>query len=239
MSRTNKFKMGNRNPNINTPIFGEREDLKEKDNQNEFQKQKQADEQLVKQKISQEYTADIFGKALSSAEHYSSRFGKKSIKNMQFNYYNLFDSGITKNKEELKKAIIAFLDILQTYYQIDGKCFPSGIKINEVKAYLTSLKANCANPEDQKIYDSFISVINGQWIDFSGFFNTEKAVVDPNVLATKGIQALKSAGRQENSWEKKALDQGNYDVGLKLGKNWTDNQNYSNFNSNYEDFTNK
>ena len=83
------------------------------DNQGKQLMEKQIHKQLVEQKISQEYSADIMGKALSSAEHYSSRFGNKKIKNMQFNYYNLFDSGIKKNKEELKKSIITFLDILQ------------------------------------------------------------------------------------------------------------------------------
>jgi hypothetical protein len=234
--KSGKPQMGTKNSkttsklNINDPIFTEKEESNINTQQYNLLSQQQANEQLVKQKISEEYTADIFGKALSSAEHYSSRFGKRQIINMQFNYYNLFDSGINKGKEELKKSIIAFLDILQDYYQIDGKCFPSGIKINEVKKYLNILKENCTSIEDQNIFDAFISVINGKRIDFSGFFNTEKAFVNPNLLATKGINVLKSTGRQEKEWEKKVLENGNYDVSLNIGKNWTDNKNFSNLN---------
>lgn len=66
-----------------------------------------ANKQLVKQKISQEYTADIMGKALTYAEHYSSRFGKSHFTNFKFNYYNIYDSGINKNKESLKKGLIS------------------------------------------------------------------------------------------------------------------------------------
>lgn len=228
-----RYKMGSQNTNIESPIFEEDNNSKPQPNYN-IQIQGKVEKQLVKQKISQEYTADIFGKALSSSEHYSSRFGKKPIKNMQFNYYNLFDSGINKNKEELKKSIIAFLDILQDYYLIDGKCFPSGIDINQVKNYLMQLKENFDNLEDRNIYDLFISIIDGKRIDLSGFFNTKNAAIDPKVLTTKGIQVLKSTGRQEKQWEEKVLKNGNYDVGFNLGKNWTDNKNYSNMHSNME-----
>lgn len=232
--RPRKHQMGANNPKptstINDPVFLEKEESNIITQQNNFQAQMQANEKLVKQKISEEYTADIFGKALSSAEHYSSRVGKKKIINMQFNYYNLFDSGINKSDEELKKSIIAFLDILQDYYQMDGQKFPSGIKINEIIKYLTQLKENCINLDDKNIFDAFISIINGKRVDFSGFFNTKNAFVNPNLLATKGINVLKSAGRQEKDWEKKVLKDGNYDVGLNIGKDWTDNKHFSNLN---------
>lgn len=122
---------------------------------------------------------------------------------MQFNYYNLYDSGDTKNKEDLKKAIITFLDILQDYYEMDGKCFPSGININYIQTYLLSLKSNCPNLEDQKIFDMFIWVINGKRFDFSEFFNTQNASINPKILTTKGISVLKSAEGKKKIRKKK------------------------------------
>ena len=192
-----------------------------------------ADKQLVKQKISQEYTADIMGKALTYAEHYSSRFGKCPLKTFQFNYYNIYDSGINKNKESLKKGLISLLNIMQDYYEMDGKCFPKGIKINDVKNYLTQLKFNCKDLEDQKIFDAFILILDGKQFDFSSFFNTQNAHVDPNMLTTKGISVMKGALKQEKKWEKKALEEGDYDVGLKIGKDWKDNEDVADLGDDY------
>jgi hypothetical protein len=220
MANNYPHNMGNNPPNF----IGD-----ECHNQGKKLVQKKIHKQSVEQKISQEYSADIMGKALSSAEHYSSRFGNKKIKNMKYNYYNLFDSGIKKDKEELKKSIITFLDILQDYYQMDGNSFPSGIKINEVKVDLNRFKNNFDNKEDQQIYDYFIAILNGQRIDFQEFFNPKNAFIDPNKLANNGIKSLKSAGRQEKNWEKNVLEKGNYDVGLIIGKNWTDNPHFDNF----------
>lgn len=65
--------------------------------------------------------------------------------------------------------------------------------------------------EDQKIFDMFIGVINGKRFDFIEFFNTENASIDPKILTT--------TGRQEKNSEKKVLENGDYDVGLNIGKN--------------------
>ena len=120
-------------------------------------------------------------------------------------------AGVLKAKKELIKVIIAFLDISQDYYSMDGKCFPSGVNINDVQTYLISLKFKCPYLEDQKIFDMFIGVINGKRFDFIEFFNTENASIDPKILTT--------TGRQEKNSEKKVLENGDYDVGLNIGKN--------------------
>ena len=192
-----------------------------------------ANKQLVKQKISQEYTADVLGKALTYAEHYSSRFGKCPLTNFQFNYYNIYDSGINKDKESLKKGLISLLNVIQGYYELDGKCLPSGIKISEVKNYLTQLKLNCKDLEDQKIFDAFILILDGKQFDFSSFFNTQNAHVDPNMLTSKGIKVMKGALKQEKKWEKKALEEGDYDVGLQIGKDWKENKNVPDLDDDY------
>ena len=194
--------------------------------------QMQKDKQLVKQKISQEYTADILGKALTYAEHYSSRFGKDHFTNFQFNYYNIYDSGINKDKQSLKKGLISLLNVIQTYYELDGKCFPKGIKIKEVQDYLTKLKSNCKE-EDQQIFDAFILILDGKQFDFSSFFNTQNAHVDPNMLTSKGIKVMKGALKQEKTWEKKALEEGDYDVGLQIGKDWKENKNVPDLDDDY------
>ena len=71
-----------------------------------LQKQMQINQQLLKQKISQEYTTDMLGRALSKAEFLSSRFGKSNLVNKQFNYYNRFDNGMEKDKDNLTKSFI-------------------------------------------------------------------------------------------------------------------------------------
>ena len=203
--KKNKKTMGNTNPqqNISEPMFGQTNASNNYNLNNNLLAQKQIDQQLVKQKISQEYTADIIGKALSQAENYSSRFGIKKIINMQFNYYNLYDSGINKDRESLKKCLISLLNIIQTYYEIDGKCFPSGININNAKNYLVKLKENCKDLEDQRIFDDFISILNGQKCNFSSYFNTQNAHVDPNMLVKQGISVIKSSAKEEKNGKKK------------------------------------
>jgi hypothetical protein len=227
-TKKNYFKpMGNTNApkKISEPMFGEPNVSNSCGENSDLLAEKLMDQQLVKQKISEEYTADIIGKALSQAEHYSSRFGIRNIINMQFNYYNLYDSGINKDRESLKKCLISLLNIIQTYYEIDGKCFPSGININNAKNYLVKLKENCKDLEDQRIFDDFISILNGQKCNFSSYFNTKNAHVDPNMLVKQGISVIKSSAKEEKKWEKKAMEEGDYPVGLQIGKDWKENEN--------------
>ena len=228
----NKKMGGHSSPSIQSAVFDQPNTPNNIINCGGTTTQTLANKQLVKQKISQEYTADVLGKALTYAEHYSSRFGKCPLTNFQFNYYNIYDSGINKDKESLKKGLISLLNVIQSYYEFDGKCFPSGIKISEVKGYLTQLKFNCKE-EDQKIFDAFISILDGKQFDFSSFFNTQNAHVDPNMLTTKGIKVMKGALKQEKKWEKKALEEGDYDVGLQIGKDWKENKNVPDLDDDY------
>ena len=189
------------------------------------QQQSLVSKDLVKQKISQEYTTDMLGKALSSAEHFTNRFGKKTnLLKMQFNYYNLFDSGLTKDKENLKKSLMVFLDTLQFYYETDSKKdFPINYEKKDIIMYLNFLKSNC-DEKDQDIFDAFICIINGGHVDFSTYFN-KKAKVDPNVLVTNGVSSMKFASRQEKEWKKKVMERGDYPIELKMGMDWNSNNN--------------
>ena len=200
------------------------------------QAQYQIKKNLVKQKISQEYTNDMLGKALSSAEHLSNRFGKEKNKlDMKFNYYNLFDSGLTKSKENLKKSLMTFLDALQYYYETDHtQDFPSNFSKQDIINYLKYLGSNCYE-EDQDIFTDFIRIIKGGKVDFSVYFN-KNAKVDPNVLATNGVSSMKLAARQEKEWEDNVAERGDYPVGLKMGMDWNSNRHIPNSmkNQNYK-----
>lgn len=204
------------------------------DEYNEFntyepcQAQYQVKKDLVKQKISQEYTNDMLGKALSSAEHLSNRFGKTKNKfDNRFNYYNLFDSGLTKNKENLKKSLMTFLDALQYYYETDPvQDFPSNFSKQDIINYLKLLGSNC-HEEDQDIFRDFITIIKGGKVDFSVYFN-KNAKVDPNVLATNGVSSMKFAGRQEKEWEENVAEKGDYPVELKMDMDWNTNKHIPN-----------
>lgn len=192
------------------------------------QAQYQVRKDLMKQKISQEYTNDMLGKALSSAEHFSNRFGRTKNKfDMKFNYYNLFDHGMTKNKENLKKSLMISLDALQYYYETDPiKTFPSNFSKQDIINYVKMLGNNCYE-EDQAVFKDFIDIIKGGKVDFSVYFNNN-AKVDPNILATNGVSSMKFAANQEKEWEENAVEQGDYPIKLKMGMDWNSNKHIPN-----------
>lgn len=210
------------------------------------QKQIKVNKQFLKQKLSQEYTNDMLGRALSKAEYISSRFGKLDLLNKQFNYYNRFDNGISKDKVNLVKSFINSLDTLQDYYEIEGKekTFPSNMNQNQLIKYIENLRDNLnkdvadANKKQVKngqendskedldeiivkLFNDFIHIIRGgSPINFDNYFNTKIASADPNKLAKSGIDAMKFAAKQEAEWIKKIEEEGDYDIKLEIGKDW-------------------
>ena len=193
-------------------------------NNNKFQvSQMQINKQLIAQKISEEYTNDMLGRALSKAENFANRFGKQAIQSY-FNYYNRFDNGFVKDKNSLRKSLINALDTLQDYYEMDGKKkkFPINFDQKSIINYISNLGNNCL-PEDQEIFEDFITIIKGdEHIDFDYNFN-KNCKVDPNVLCDNGIQTMKSAARQEKIWKQRVLEQGNYNCELQINKDWKNN----------------
>ena len=202
-----------------------------KENKDLIQENILVDKQLIKLKISEEYTNDMLGRALSKAEYYSSRFGKKNIDNKKFNYYNRFDNGLNKEKENLLKSFINSLDTLQDYYEVDGenKRFPSNFKQKDIIKYIENLRDNCCNNDpNKKYFNIFIEIIKGEKkVNFGNFINTENASVNPNVLVTSGISSIKFVRRQEKEWKEKAEKNGDYPVELKVGIDWNNNKHIS------------
>ncbi len=198
-------------------------------NSNKFQvSQMQINKQLIAQKISEEYTNDMLGRALSKAENFANRFGKQAIQSY-FNYYNRFDNGFVKDKNSLRKSLINALDTLQDYYEMDGdeKKFPSNFTEDDICEFIQYLGNNCL-PEDQQIFKDFITIIKGErHIDFDYNFN-KNCKVDPSVLCDNGIQTMKSAARQEKIWKQRVLEQGNYNCELQINKDWKNNANLNN-----------
>lgn len=189
---------------------------------------KLVDKQLLKQKLNQEYSADMLGRALSKAEYLSSRFGENKTFDKKFNYYNRFDNGITKDKTKLIKSFINAIDTLQDYYEMDGKerKFPSNFKQSKIIEYVEFMRNNVKKEELLviKLFNDFIDIIKGdKKINFDDYFNYKEAFVNPNVLVTSGIDTMKLAAIQEDEWKKKVEEKGNYDVELKTGGDWTDN----------------
>ena len=186
------------------------------------------DKQLMKLKVAEEYTNDMLGRALSKAEFYSSRYGKKSLDNKMFNYYNRFDNGFNKEKENLIKSFINALDTLQDYYEEDGKNkrFPANFKKEQIIRYIKYLRDNCNdNDINKKYFDDFIKIINGKKVNFTNFVNSQNAVVDPKILITSGISSMKFVERQEKEWKENFKKNGDYPVELKFGINWENNKN--------------
>jgi len=186
------------------------------------------DKQLLKMKVAQEYTNDMLGRALSKVEHYSSRFGKQNIDKKKFNYYNRFDNGFNKEKDNLIKSLINALDTLQDYYEEDGKnkIFPENFKQGNIIIYIKNLRDNCfENDPNRKYFNDFIKIISGKKVNFANLFNTQNAVVDPNILITSGISTMKYVERQEKQWKEKAEKEGDYPITLNVGMDWDNNKN--------------
>jgi hypothetical protein len=184
----------------------------------------------MKLKVAEEYTNDMLGRALSKAEFYSSRYGKKSLDNKMFNYYNRFDNGFNKEKENLIKSFINALDTLQDYYEEDGKNkrFPANFKKEQIIHYIKYLRDNCNdNDINKKYFDDFIKIINGKKVNFTNFVNSQNAVVDPKILITSGISSMKFVERQEKEWKENFKKKGDYPVELKFGIKWENNKNIS------------
>ena len=220
--KTNVKKNNNRKKEED--IIMEDESRNQSKKEQKYQTSIQIDKQLVKQKISEEYTNDMLGRALSKAEYLSSRFGKKQIEH-HFNYYNRFDNGFTKDKEDLKKSLINALDTLQDYYEMDGpkKRYPKNFDQKKIIKYIKQLKESCSE-EDEGIFDDFINIILGAHVNFDQYFNHD-CKVDPHVLATNGVSSMKFAAKQEKEWKNKALKNGDYDVNLNMDQNWNNNTN--------------
>ena len=203
------------------------ENFNQKDNNTLLQEKVLIDKQLLKLKIAEEYTNDMLGRALSKIEHYSSRYGKQNIDNKLFNYYNRFDNGFNKEKDNLIKSLINALDTLQEYYEEDNenKKFPSNFKQKDIIEYIKYLKDNCKDDDtNKKYFDAFINIIKGQKVNFGNFINTQNAKVDPNILVSSGISSMKFVRRQEKEWKEKAKEIGDYPVLLKVGMDWNINK---------------
>ena len=188
------------------------------------------DKQLLKQKLNEEYTADMLGRALSKAEYLSSRFGKFNLEK-QFDYYNRFDNGIMKDGTQLVKSFINAIDTLQDYYEMDKdkKKFPSNWNQTKIIKYIEVLRDNLDKNQTIifNIFNDFIHIIKGdKSINFDNYFNNEKASANPKILATSGIKAMRAAANQEKEWKNKFMEKGNYPVELKTGQKWTNNQNF-------------
>ena len=204
----------------------EENEISNGNNNNLLQEKILVDKQLLKLKINEEYTNDMLGRALSKAEYYSSRYGKKNIDNKKFNYYNRFDNGFNKEKQNLLKSLINALDTLQDYYEMDGKNkrFPSNFGEKDIINYIIKLRDNCKdNDENKNIFNEFIEVIQGKKVNFGKYIISENASVNPNILVTSGISSMKYVSRQEKEWKKKAMKNGDYPVPLKVGMDWTSN----------------
>ena len=201
----------------------------------QYQQDKLVDKQLIKQKISEEYTNDMLGRAISKAENFSTRFGKNQMER-QFNYYNRFDNGFLKDKNNLLKSLMNALDTLQDYYEMDGdkKRFPSNFNQTKIISYIEKLKFNC-HRDDQGIFDDFITIIRGGHVNFDNNFNLI-CNADPNVLASSGVSSMKFASRQEKEWKDKAMKYGDYSCKLEINQNWENNHHIPSNLNNYNDY---
>ena len=120
--------------------------------------------QLNKQSLIQDqaYSYSIMGGLFSSLECYAKRFSNCPIQ-YKFQYYNNFDSGTDKTKEELLNQIITQIEIFKYSYLLyikthDKYDFPDNLNEETIVKYLKEWR-ECVDTKDKHYYQGVIDII--------------------------------------------------------------------------------
>ena len=120
--------------------------------------------QLNKQSLikNQSYNYIIMGNLFSSLECYAKRYSNCPIQ-YKFQYYNNFDSGTDKTKEELLNQIITQIEIFKYSYLLyikthDKYDFPDNLNEETIVKYLKEWR-ECVDTKDKHYYQGVIDII--------------------------------------------------------------------------------
>ena len=166
-----------------------------------MQKQKLKSKQSLVQ--DQAYTYGVMRNLFSSLEYYAHRSNGNCQMPYYFEFYNNFNSGQLKDKEQLLDQIITQIEIFKFSYLIFIKShgeyfFPKSFSQKQIIYYLNEWKKYVA-PNDVKYYDAVISIIKtkNEKISFVDELNQKvinnggkPGTINPQFLANEGTRII-------------------------------------------------
>ena len=166
-----------------------------------MQKQKLKSKQSLFQ--DQAYIYGVMGNLFSSLEYYAHRSNGNCQMPYNFEFYNNFNSGQLKDKEQLLDQIITQIEIFNFSYLIFIKShgeyfFPKSFSQEQIINYLNEWKKYVA-PNDVKYYDAVISIIKekNEKISFVDELNQKvinnggkPGTINPQFLANEGTRII-------------------------------------------------
>ena len=194
-----------------------------------MKEQKQISKQVVTMQQDQALSNDIFARLLSVAENYAMR-SKKNNKyhHEQFGYYDTFNSGKTKNLNELKSQFLFEIEIFKISYQdfcknYNNYQFPNNYDKNKAISFLKNL-SEMVDKCDKKYYDSIIQILNkGNSNSYENEIRemeknkANQGKVDPNLLMNV-YPLIQNVGENiKKNVEENVLNNGKHEVNLVIG----------------------
>jgi len=190
-------------------------------------------EEIIKRQ-NQFFSNNIMCKMLSAAECY---FNKEFNQNSNiFGYYNNFNSGYLKSKENLKKQFLTEIELFKNsyenfHYEYNKYIYPDNLSKNKiiqiVNIWLNTFYKN--NNSDYQYYERILKILSGNF-NFSlkndiRLLNQGKVNQSGNVsyqLMNSVPYIQEYANNQEVKIKNDILN-GNYSSNVHLNKNFTDN----------------
>ena len=186
-----------------------------------MQKQKLKSKQSLVQ--DQAYTYGVMRNLFSSLEYYAHRSNGNCQMPYYFEFYNNFNSGQLKDKEQLLDQIITQIEIFKFSYliviQSHGEYFfPKSFSQEQIIHCLNEWKKYVA-PNDEKYYDAVIDIIKtkNEEISFVNELNQKvinnggkPGTINPQFLANEGTRIIENSNQ----------------VGAKATHNLKDNPDY-------------
>ena len=195
---------------------------------NQSHQQSMLDKQKVEQLVDTEYNIDFMGRALSKAEIYAFRFGDQKIIEKcepKFGFYNRFNSGYEREKEELFKSLInavkfveyAFEETEEEYGKI---IFPNNMSEDEVIKYIESLSSCIKDIKEKEIYNDLIKVLKRVKSDLNKYNHLydKNAKMDPKKMMKVYPDINKAIEKKEKNWRKKIENDPNYKPEIIIGQ---------------------
>lgn len=200
------------------------------------QQQSMLDKQKIEQKIDLEYNIDFMGRALSKAEIYAFRFGDQKLIEIlepKFGFYNRFNSGYERSREELFKSLInavkfveyGFKETEELYGEI---LFPNNMSKDEVIKYIELLNSCLKDQKEKQIYNDLIKVIKRVESDLNKYNNLyeKNAKMDPTKMMEAYPVLNKVVEKKEKNWRKNIENNPNYKPEFILGQNFEGDQDF-------------
>ena len=156
----------------------------------------------------QAYTYGVMGNLFSSLESYAHRSNGNCQMPYYFEFYNNFNSGQLKDKEQLLNQIITHIEIFKYSYLLFIKThgdyfFPNSCQKEEILQRLNEWK-KYVSPDDVKYYDAVISIIQtkNEKISFVNELGQkmrnnrgQPGTINPQFLANEGIRIIENSNQ--------------------------------------------